>query len=107
MMKPSAPIGSSRTASREAGRVSLPPVTRAEHDYIRAALRRRYPDKPWRANFPEVDWEAADLLDAEAGLRAMLLAPTMSIYVALMCGEPVPIECLNASYVARFGKGAA
>jgi hypothetical protein len=84
-----------------------PALTRAECDYLRDSMRRRYPDKPWRANFPEVDWDYADTLDAEVGLRALALASDTESYVALMRGESVPVERLNAEWVRRFGlKGA-
>jgi hypothetical protein len=70
---------------------------------LRTILLRRYPREPWRANFLDVDWQFADQLDAEAGLRAMALAPTIPVYTALMRGEQVPIEALDQEAVKRYG----
>ncbi len=40
---------------------------------------------------------------AERGIRAWLLAPTLDLYHALMRGEQVPAELLNADALARYG----
>jgi hypothetical protein len=70
----------------------------------REQLLARYPDKPWRANFPEVDWEGADMLDAERGLKALRLARTPAVYVALYRGESVPVSALDPAGVAQLGR---
>jgi len=70
-------------------------------------LLARYPDKPWRANFPEVDWEYADSLDAERGIKAMLLAPTLELCRALLRGEAFSLDRLNREAVLRYGVRAS
>lgn len=40
---------------------------------------------------------------ARRGIRAWLLAPTIGIYQALMRGETIPAEQLNAEAVKRYG----
>ncbi len=39
---------------------------------------------------------------AERGIRAWLLAPTIDVYQALLRGEKVPAEKLNADALARY-----
>ena len=41
---------------------------------------------------------------ARRGWRAMMLAPTLEIYRALLAGESVPAESLDQTWVARFGR---
>lgn len=49
--------------------------------------------------------ELQERLDDQArrGLRALALAPTLDLYRALMRGEHVPLDLLNADAVARYG----
>jgi hypothetical protein len=42
--------------------------------------------------------------EASRGWRAMMLAPTPEICQALLRGESVPPELLNAEWRARFGR---
>lgn len=37
------------------------------------------------------------------GFRAMMLAPTLEIYHALLRGEDVPLELLNQKAAIRYG----
>ena len=42
--------------------------------------------------------------EADRGWRAVMLAPTLEICRALLAGEAVPIDQLDAVWVARFGR---
>ena len=53
----------------------------------------------WRA-LPETEREAT----AREGLKAMMLAPTLAVYEALMRGESVPEEKLDPNGVQRLGR---
>ena len=39
----------------------------------------------------------------QVGYRALLLAPTLEIYRALIQGENVPVELLDQRWVKRYG----
>jgi hypothetical protein len=41
--------------------------------------------------------------EANRGWRAMMLAPTLEIYRALLRGESVPVSALDPLWVRRFG----
>ena len=41
--------------------------------------------------------------DATAGWRALMLAPTVELYNALLAGEAVPLSALRQEWVRRFG----
>jgi hypothetical protein len=56
-----------------------------------------------------VEYELApspEMLEEEArrGWRAMMLAPSLEIYTALLRGESVPVEQLDPDWVGRFGR---
>lgn len=42
-------------------------------------------------------------LEAERGIKAMRLAPTLGVYDALLRGERVPVSALEPKWVARYG----
>jgi hypothetical protein len=78
----------------------------AYHEALKARRRQlleKYPDKPWRSNFPDVDWEHQDTLDVERGLKVLALAPTVEVYRALWRGEAVPLDRMNREGVLRYG----
>ena len=48
------------------------------------------------------DVSVRDRLDAERRARiALLLAPTVEVFEALICGESVPVEQLDQSWIQR------
>jgi hypothetical protein len=84
-------------------RETSPEAIRERIGSRRRELLARYPDKPWRANFPDVDWEFQDTLDAERGIKAMMLAPTIEVCQALIRDEAVPANRLRREGARRYG----
>lgn len=68
----------------------------------RAERERPYPLAP---DPPEV-WAARRRLWPDAGelFRAIVLSPDVEVAEALLCGESVPLDRLDAEWVERFGR---
>jgi hypothetical protein len=48
----------------------------------------------------DTDWHDRE---AQRGLKAMRLAPTIAVYQALLAGQPVPREALDPAWRDRYG----
>lgn len=41
--------------------------------------------------------------EAQRGIKAMMLAPTLAIYRALLQGQQVPVSALDPTWAKRYG----